>query len=75
MSKPFLFEEGIKRLEEIVVTMEKGEATLEQSLALYEEGTTLIRKCEGTLDKAEMVLKQLLQTAEGPQEADFVEQE
>ena len=32
------FEDGLKRLEEIVRRMEQGNATLEESLQLFEEG-------------------------------------
>ena len=33
------FEESMTRLEEIVSILERGESTLDESLALFEEGT------------------------------------
>lgn len=34
------FEESMARLEEIVSILERGESTLDESLALFEEGTS-----------------------------------
>ena len=47
------FEQNIRRLEEIVAALEKGDAPLADSLALFEEGTRLIAACSGELDRAE----------------------
>ena len=69
--KELPFEAAIKRLEEIVSVLEKGDATLDQSLALFEEGTTLVRGCSGALNKAEQKLKVLVKTEDGPKTADF----
>lgn len=69
--KKFVFETAMKRLEEIVRTLEQGDAPLDKSLALFEEGTELIRKCGTTLDSAEQKLRLLVKTPEGPQETDF----
>lgn len=33
------------RLEEIVALLERGEAPLEQAMALFEEGAKLLREC------------------------------
>ena len=43
------FEDALKRLEEIVRTLEKGEAPLDQSIELYQEGDRLKRHCEARL--------------------------
>jgi len=51
----FVFEEAMKRLEQIVQQLEKGDAPLDQSLALFEEGTKLIKACGAALDQAEHV--------------------
>jgi exodeoxyribonuclease VII small subunit len=52
-TKPPKFEEALARLEEIVRTLEKGDAPLDGALAIFEEGTYLARICAETLDKAE----------------------
>lgn len=51
------FEENMIRLEQIVRTMERGEAPLEESLKLFQEGTELVKRCGKLLDEAEMQIK------------------
>ena len=60
MPKKFVFEDAMKRLEEIVSLLEKGDAPLDQSLELFEEGTALIKKCGSALDKAEQKVSLLV---------------
>lgn len=59
------FEASMKRLEEIVRTMERGELPLEESLKLFEEGTALVRACGGMLDDAEMKIVKLMKGPDG----------
>ncbi len=47
------FVQSMSRLEEIVVQLENGEHTLEDSLSLYEEGAKLMKQCVTMLDRAE----------------------
>ncbi len=47
------FEASMIRLEEIVGLLERGEAPLEQAMALFEEGAKLLRECTKQLDEAE----------------------
>ena len=72
MAKKQTFEQNISRLEEIVIALEKGDAPLEESLALFQEGTKLIGTCSKALDQAQQQLKILLQGANGPETPDFV---
>jgi len=51
--KKVTFEQGMERLEEIVSKLERGEATLDESLKLFEEGSKLVAQCSSMLDKAE----------------------
>ncbi len=68
------FEEALKRLEEIVRQLEKGEAPLGDSLKLFEEGTAMIRLCEKKLDEAEQQVVKLRKGADGtPEELPFEE--
>jgi len=57
--KEMTFEEGMKALEEIVVKMEKGDAPLEDSMALFEKGTELSKFLQKKLDEAEARVKKL----------------
>ena len=47
------FEQSVTRLDEIVTSLEKGDAQLDKSLALFEEGVKLIELCGKMLDTAE----------------------
>ena len=70
------FEAAMKRLEEIVRTMERGELPLEESLKLFEEGTALVRGCAKQLDEAEMKIVKLMKGPDGEQvEQEFADEE
>ena len=70
------FEQNIRRLEEIVAALEKGDAPLADSLALFEEGTALIAACSVELDRAEQQVVKLMKGADGtPVELPFGEKE
>lgn len=58
--RPSSFEDGIKRLSEIVQTLEKGDLPLEESLRLFEEGVTLSRASQEKLDTAQKRVEELL---------------
>lgn len=74
--KEMKFEEAITRLDEIVKRLEKGEATLDESLSLFEEGTGLIKHCGKQLDEAEQKVVRLMKAPDGgPVETDFSERE
>jgi len=66
------FEQALKRLEEIVAAMEKGDVSLGDSMALFEEGTGLIRRCGKLLDDAEQQVVRLRKGPDGaPEELPF----
>ena len=72
MAKKQTFEQNMTRLEEIVTALERGDAPLEESLALFQEGTKLISSCNKALDQAQQQLKILLQGENGPETPDLV---
>ncbi|WP_295383932.1 exodeoxyribonuclease VII small subunit [uncultured Thiodictyon sp.] len=47
------FEQSLNELETIVAALEKGDLTLEASLAAFERGVTLTRACRQALEGAE----------------------
>ena len=51
--KKLSFAESIKRLEEIVGHLEKGDLSLQESIRCFEEGNTLVKECSSMLDEAE----------------------
>ena len=71
MAKKKTFEQSMSHLEEIVAALEKGDAPLEESLALFQEGTRLISACGKALDQAQQQLKLLVQGEDGPELEDF----
>lgn len=75
MAEKFVFETAMKRVEEIVRLLERGDAPLDQSLALFEEGAGLIKKCSSALDQAEQKVSLLAKGPQGPEEAPFEMQE
>ncbi len=74
--KQLSFEESVTRLTEIVKLLERGEAPLDESLALFEEGTALISSCGKMLDGAEQKVMKLRKGMDGkPGELPFDEEE
>lgn len=65
MKKTQTFEEAIKRLEEIVAELEKGEVPLDKTLSLFEEGVRLSCFCREKLDEAEKRIDILLKEEGG----------
>jgi exodeoxyribonuclease VII small subunit len=47
------FEDALNQLETLVEQMERGELSLEDSLASFERGVALTRRCEAALKAAE----------------------
>jgi len=59
------YEEAIRRLDEIVRNMERGDAPLEEALKLFEEGAALISLCNKMLDEAEQKVVKLKKGPDG----------
>ena len=59
MTKPIHFEKSMTELEEIVMQLEKGELSLEDSLKQFEKGITLARRCQEVLNHAEQKIDKL----------------
>ena len=53
------FEKSLERLDVIVRQLEKGDAPLDDLLALFEEGTSLVRSCQKMLSDAEQKVVKL----------------
>jgi exodeoxyribonuclease VII small subunit len=59
------FEERLTALEAVVVRLERGELTLEDSVRLFEEGVHLSNSCKLELEKAEGRIQVLVETQGG----------
>ena len=69
------FEASMQRLEQIVRTMERGDAPLEESLKLFQEGTELVRNCGKLLEEAELQVKKIMAAPDGsPVEEEFADE-
>ena len=70
------FEDNMSRLEEIVSLLEKGDATLGESMTLFEEGAKLVNACRKELDTAEQKVVKISKGADGaPVESAFLAEE
>ena len=66
------FEQAAARIDEIVRSLEKGDAPLNESLTLFEEGAKLIKTAGKMLDEAEQTVMRMQKGADGePKESLF----
>lgn len=65
------FEESIKKLEEIVTELEKGELNLDESVEKFEEGMKISKECNNILQNAEKRISILLENDGEVIEEDF----
>ena len=63
--KNMTFEQSMQRLEQIVRTLERGDAQLDESLKLFQEGTELVRSCGKLLEEAELEIKKVAVAPDG----------
>lgn len=59
------FETAMKRLEEIVDELEKGELDIDKSLEIFEEGIKMSRVCSKKLNEAEQKIEKLTRDQKG----------
>jgi exodeoxyribonuclease VII small subunit len=57
------FEQAFGELEATVERLEAGDLTLDEAVALYERGMGLARRCNDTLDTAELRVQQLAEAS------------
>ncbi len=70
--KKVSFEEALKRLEEIVETMESGEVDLDRMVESFEEGQKLVKLCTDKLNEVEAKIEKIIKNApEGAVVEDF----
>jgi len=66
------FEEAVGRIDEIVVSLERGDAQLDKSLSLFEEGVKLIETCGAMLDNAEQKVVSLQKSISSEQPKEYL---
>jgi exodeoxyribonuclease VII small subunit len=58
------FETAQRELEQIVERLERGDASLDEAIALWQRGEELYRLCRGKLDAAEGEIEELAKRVE-----------
>ena len=59
------FEDGLRKLEEIVSSLDEGKVPLDEALRLFEEGVGLTKKLSKTLDDIERKVEILVKKEDG----------
>ena len=63
--KEMTFENALNELESIVSKLERGEVTLEESIAIYERGAKLKSHCGGKLKDAQLKVEKIVLDKDG----------
>ena len=59
------YEKNLRRLDEIMASLENEQIGLDESLKLFEEGIDLLRKASAELDSAETKVQMLIEKSGG----------
>ena len=70
MSAEPTFEAAQRELEEIVQRLERGDAALDEAIALWERGEELHRLCVGSLDAAKGAIEEFARRADSARPSD-----
>lgn len=54
------FEDALRDLEQLVIRLERGDISLEESLQAFEQGVNLTRTCQKALQEAEQKVQILI---------------
>jgi exodeoxyribonuclease VII small subunit len=69
------FEQGLRKLEDIVNTLDEGQVSLDQALSLFKEGLRLSKELSKTLDDIERKVEIIMKKDDGSIEKRPFEQE
>ena len=58
--KGLSLEQAMARIEQILQTLDSGQGSLDESLALFEEGTALVHFCNEKLQQAKLRVKEVM---------------
>ena len=62
------FENSMKRLDEIVMILEKGDMDIDEMVSLYHEGMTLVTECDKKLLEINTKINEIAQNNEAKSE-------
>ncbi|MBQ1257078.1 MAG: exodeoxyribonuclease VII small subunit [Clostridia bacterium] len=60
----YTFEEGMEKLEALVLRLEKGDMDLEESFKAYHEASALYKELSGMLDEGEARIIEIMKSGE-----------
>lgn len=60
IEKELSLEQAMARIEQILQTLDSGQGSLDESLALFEEGTALVHFCNEKLQQAKLRVKEVM---------------
>ena len=66
------FEKAVQKLEEIIVSLEKGDLSLEDSFSLFQEGMALSKYCASCLEDIDKKIRVLTMSKDKEEEVDFL---
>ena len=69
------FEEGLRKLENIVNTLDEGQVSLDEALGLFKEGLNLTKRLSKTLDDIERKVEVLVKKDDGSIDKPFLQEE
>lgn len=58
--KELSLEQAMARIEQILQTLDSGQGSLDESLALFEEGSALVHFCNEKLQQAKLRVKEVM---------------
>lgn len=73
--KDMSFEDALKELEAIVQRLERGDAPLEESIAIYQRGASLKAHCEGKLKDAQLKVEKIVLSPDGSAHTESFDQD
>ena len=59
------FEDALRELEAIVMSLERGDVSLDDAISAFERGTTLKAHCQKRLEEARMKVEQIKVPSDG----------
>ena len=66
--KKLSLEEAFEKLETVIETLERPEASLEESFQAYKEGVSLVQLCNEQIDRVEKEVRVLSQEGEADEQ-------
>ncbi|MEM1000721.1 MAG: exodeoxyribonuclease VII small subunit [Bacteroidota bacterium] len=67
----FSLEAKLREVRLLLDKMQRGDQNFDENMRLFQQGTQTIQACRDYLDQAELSIRELIATDDGPQEVEF----